>query len=116
MDEHRRAIVGPGLGTEMTDSGEELGRIRLRIVGRVQGVGYRHFMRSRARSLELRGWVRNEDDGSVVVEAEGLQASLDALVRSAATGPRGARVDPVRPEPFAGSRELMGPFEVRYFD
>jgi acylphosphatase len=100
----------------MTDSGEELERIRLRIVGRVQGVGYRYFVRLRARSLELRGWVRNEDDGSVVVEAEGLRESLDALVRSAAKGPRGARVDSVRPEPVAGGREPMGPFEVRYFD
>ena len=100
----------------MTDLGEEMERIRLRIIGRVQGVGYRHFIRSRARSLELCGWVRNEDDGSVVVEAEGLKASLDALVRSAAAGPRGARVDSVSREPFAGSRELMGPFEIRYFD
>ena len=39
--------------------------IRLRITGRVQGVGYRAFVEDRARASRLEGWVRNRRDGSV---------------------------------------------------
>jgi acylphosphatase len=80
--------------------------------GRVQGVGFRWFVRERARELGIRGWVRNRGDGSVEVEAEGDLASLERLRVSLAEGPPGARVSSVddlpagespgqRPYPFS---------------
>jgi acylphosphatase len=51
------------------------------IQGRVQGVGFRWFVQREASELELRGWVRNTEDGDVE-----LRASLRR-------GPRGSRVD-----------------------
>ena len=88
-------------------------RIQLRVVGRVQGVGFRYFVQSRARSLQLCGWVRNEDDGSVLVLAEGDQKSLDSLRQSLVRGPRSARVDSVEDEPVT-DRGPLAEFEVRY--
>ena len=54
-------------------------RRRWRFHGRVQGVGFRAFCAGAARARGLRGWVRNEPDGSVSAEAEGAPAALDAL-------------------------------------
>jgi acylphosphatase len=60
--------------------------------GRVQGVGYRAGCRQRALELRLGGWVRNRDDGSVEVEAEGPAERLGELLLWCERGPAGARV------------------------
>ena len=49
-------------------------RVRVRYVGRVQGVGFRATARATARSFAVSGWVRNEDDGSVLLEVQGEEA------------------------------------------
>ena len=48
----------------MNNRGETV-TVRITITGRVQGVGFRESMRSVAQALELNGWVRNCEDGSV---------------------------------------------------
>ncbi len=63
------------------------------IQGRVQGVGFRWFVQREAAELELRGWVRNTEDGDVEVVAAGDAGNLDELRASLRRGPRGARVD-----------------------
>jgi acylphosphatase len=63
------------------------------IQGRVQGVGFRWFVQREAAELELRGWVRNTEDGDVEVVAAGDAGNLDELRVSLRRGPRGARVD-----------------------
>jgi len=65
------------------------------IQGRVQGVGFRWFVQREASELELRGWVRNTEDGEVEVVAAGDAGNLDELRSSLRRGPRGARVDNV---------------------
>jgi acylphosphatase len=65
------------------------------IQGRVQGVGFRWFVHREASELELRGWVRNTEDGHVEVVAAGEPADLDELRASLRRGPRGSRVDRV---------------------
>ena len=66
--------------------------VRLRVRGRVQGVGFRYFTLRWARELGLDGWVRNLPDGSVEVEAVGGEEALQGLRRALARGPAGARV------------------------
>jgi DNA ligase D-like protein (predicted 3'-phosphoesterase) len=64
--------------------------IRAVIAGTVHGVGFREAVRRRAEELGVRGWVRNEDDGTVTLHAEGPSAAIDALIAFLAKGPRGA--------------------------
>jgi acylphosphatase len=68
-------------------------RVRLRIWGVVQGVGYRYFVRKTAERLALAGHVRNRADGSVEVVAEGQRPAVEALMQDLRTGPRYASVD-----------------------
>jgi DNA ligase D-like protein (predicted 3'-phosphoesterase) len=66
--------------------------VRALVSGAVQGVGFRESTRRRARKLGVLGWVRNEDDGTVAVHAEGEPGALDELVAFLHKGPRGADV------------------------
>jgi acylphosphatase len=86
-------------------------RVRLRIVGRVQGVGFRDFVRREANRLGLAGWVRNIADGSVEVEAEGPRARLAALVDAARRGPASSRVGAVE-ETWAEAEPAHAAFRV----
>ena len=61
----------------------------------MQGVGFRWFVQREASELELRGWVRNTEDGDVEVVAAGEPVDLDDLRSSLKRGPRGSRVDRV---------------------
>jgi acylphosphatase len=63
------------------------------IQGRVQGVGFRWFVQREAGELDLRGWVRNTEDGEVEVLASGPAEDLAELRTSLRRGPRGSRVD-----------------------
>jgi acylphosphatase len=63
------------------------------IQGRVQGVGFRWFVHREASELEVRGWVRNTEDGHVEVVAAGEPDDLAELRSSLRRGPRGSRVD-----------------------
>ena len=80
----------------------------VRITGRVQGVGFRWWARSRAQGLGLTGWVKNDpDERSVTLLAEGPADRLDELERLLRIGPSSARVEEVdsRREPASGSFE-----------
>jgi acylphosphatase len=65
------------------------------VSGRVQGVGFRFFVEREARTLRLKGYVRNLDDGRVEVYAIGDERSFRALRRKLESGPAGARVESV---------------------
>jgi acylphosphatase len=66
--------------------------LRIRLDGRVQGVGFRWFVRRAAQELGLTGRVRNLPDGRVEVEAAGAPERLDAFRERLRQGPPGARV------------------------
>jgi acylphosphatase len=67
-------------------------RALVQIRGRVQGVGFRYAVLSRARSLDLAGWVRNKYDGSVEAAFEGDDERVRSIVEWCRSGPRGADV------------------------
>ncbi|HXH19940.1 MAG TPA: acylphosphatase [Chitinophagales bacterium] len=67
----------------------------IRITGRVQGVWYRDSARSKARELGITGFVRNDPDGSVYIEAEGGEGELKKLVEWCWEGPPRAKVESV---------------------
>ncbi len=70
-------------------------RLSARVTGRVQGVGFRQFVATRARGLGLTGWVKNDPGGSVTVVAEGPRKTLDDFLDHLRTGPSLARVEDV---------------------
>ena len=74
----------------MTD--ESRMRVIARVTGMVQGVKYRATAQREARRRGLTGWVRNEPDGTVLIDVEGDPAAVDAFLGWCAEGPPGARV------------------------
>jgi acylphosphatase len=68
---------------------------RLRITGRVQGVGYRAWALGTAAQLGLRGWVRNRSDGSVEALVIGQDDAVARMIEACREGPFGARVSGV---------------------
>lgn len=87
----------------------------LLIEGRVQGVGFRWSLHSKAMALGLRGWVRNRSDGSVEALICGGQDAVDALTVWAHRGPDHARVQRVlsNDEPNTDVGEKLEPFHQR---
>ncbi len=71
---------------------------RIRVQGRVQGVGFRVFTAQAARRFELLGGVRNLEDGRVELEVEGLKALIEALLKELKIGPPAAEVSKIETE------------------
>jgi acylphosphatase len=91
----------------------EKARLQAHVHGRVQGVGYRVFVREAARRLDLAGSVCNEEDGSVLVVAEGARADLERLLAELHRGPGAARVTRVDAGWSSPVGEPAGRFEVQ---
>jgi len=70
-----------------------MSRAHLLISGRVQGVFYREHVRRWAAPLRIRGWIRNNDDGSVEAVLEGEKNNLESLIEKMRGGPPMSRVD-----------------------
>jgi acylphosphatase len=83
--------------------GESLLEVRLRVEGRVHGVGYRAHCERLARELELTGYAANMPDGSVEALVQGTPKSVQAFVEKIQQGPA-----PGRPERMVllASREI----------
>lgn len=82
----------------MTEPSEPLAAVRATVRGHVQGVFFRDTVVGRARELGAMGWVRNEEDGSVRVHAEGPEEAVEGLLDFLREGPPRARVEEVEVE------------------
>lgn len=69
--------------------------VHIRIDGRVQGVGYRAWVRARALEFGLTGWVRNRRDGAVEAVLQGPLDVVENMLRACEDGPRDAAVTAV---------------------
>jgi acylphosphatase len=69
------------------------------VTGRVQGVGYRMWAEREAQALGLRGWVRNEPDGSVAALVGGPEEAVAKMLDLFRSGPRSATVTGVASRP-----------------
>ncbi|MFO7844951.1 MAG: acylphosphatase [Balneolaceae bacterium] len=87
----------------------------IRLSGRVQGVGFRHFTRVNAKELGVLGWVRNLPDGDVEAVLQGDRSSVDTLIERLKEGPRMARVDNLSVDKEAEAlSESFREFSVRH--
>jgi DNA ligase D-like protein (predicted 3'-phosphoesterase) len=84
--------------TTFGSMGEEKKAVRAIVRGRVQGVGFRQAVLEKAQQSGVFGWVRNADDGSVAVHAEGHAGAVTRLSEFLEQGPRGAAVEEVEVE------------------
>jgi acylphosphatase len=88
-------------------------RVHFVVTGRVQGVGFRWFVRAEARPLELVGWVRNRPDGAVEGMVEGRDDAIDALIACLEVGPPSAIVTNVDISEISDQAEPFKHFEIR---
>ena len=93
----------------MTENGADVARWE--VVGRVQGVGFRWYVREQARRWGLAGWVRNRDDGAVEIAATGPRESIAGLRAAVRRGPPGAFVTDVR-DIAAQTTDYPTPFSI----
>lgn len=80
-------------------------RYTIYLAGQVQGIGFRIAAGEKARELRLKGFARNESDGSLVIDVEGEEQGLLAFLAWCSHGPRGAKVKKVS---YGASDELRG--------
>ncbi|HKJ96519.1 MAG TPA: acylphosphatase [Thermoplasmataceae archaeon] len=84
----------------------------IRVFGRVQGVGFRYATRSRARELNLKGWVENHKDGSVMIEVQGDERMCAEFIQWCRHGPGYSWVE--RIEIREKEPETMEKFNIRH--
>jgi acylphosphatase len=86
--------------------------LSIKIIGKVQGVFFRASTREKARALGIKGFVRNERDESVYIEAEGEENTLKEFTAWCKQGPPRAVVEKV--EVIEGTIKNFTGFEVQY--
>ena len=87
--------------------------VRIKVQGRVQGVGFRYYPCRRARDFGLDGWVRNERDGSVIIHLQGPEEKIESMHKWLEKGPPSARVDHLTVIPAVIDSTLFD-FEITY--
>jgi len=83
----------------------------IRVMGKVQGVFFRASAREKAEGLGVKGFVRNEADGSVYIEAEAEEIILEQFLEWCRQGPPRARIDKL--DVAGGEVRKFEGFEVR---
>ena len=87
--------------------------IHVSVDGRVQGVGYREFVRSSADRFGVTGWEQNRNDGSVEARLRGTTEGVEAVIADMRRGPRFAEVASLRIEARPRNEDASLGFEVR---
>jgi len=70
--------------------------MQLKVIGRVQGVGFRFYTNKKAQEHGIKGFVQNKPDGSVYIEAQAEEKNLNTFVDWVKKGPAWARVREVK--------------------
>ncbi|MCK5536644.1 MAG: acylphosphatase [Bacteroidales bacterium] len=83
----------------------------VKIKGDVQGVGFRFWLKQKARDLNLHGFVRNQDNGNVYTLVQGEKEDLDDYLDSCSEGPELAKVKKVEHE-SGEIEEVLESFEI----
>lgn len=88
-------------------------RIHILVYGAVQGVFFRANAQNQAKKLGIFGWIRNLEDGSVEVLAEGEKEELEKLLEWCSHGPSDASVSKIDHEWLENKNEFSD-FKIKY--
>jgi acylphosphatase len=88
-------------------------RLSFRISGRVQGVGYRWFVKETAAKHGVAGWIRNTLDGAVEGEAQGGVPALDGFLKELKDGHSGAEVKETETQEMLDSETAEKDFHIK---
>jgi len=83
---------------------------RLRVKGKVQGVGFRYHTKLKASELNILGTVQNQDDGSVLIEAQGEKEKMEHFIQWCKKGPAMAEVSELLKEEI--NSNLFAEFKI----
>ena len=75
--------------------------VQITVFGRVQGVGFRYSTLNKANNLRVSGYVKNQSNRTVLIEAEGDEAAIDLLIEWCKKSPSWSRVSNVVVAPSA---------------
>ena len=87
--------------------------VRILLSGFVQGVGFRHFVKSNAQSLSINGWVKNLPDGKVEALLQGNEKNIEHLIAICKKGPFLSEVEDIKVEKVRTS-EAFHEFEISH--
>lgn len=73
--------------------------VTIKVNGRLQNTGYRHFARLAAQDYSIKGILIYNPDGSVYIEAQGEENNLEAFLAYCKRGPIWGRVDNIDIQP-----------------
>jgi acylphosphatase len=83
--------------------------VHMHVTGRVQGVGFRYMTKNLADQLKITGWVKNNFDGSVEIEAQGDELILKEFIEGVKASPSpSGRVNTLK-------TESIPTFEAKHF-
>lgn len=90
--------------------------VKILIAGRVQGVFFRAYIEEKAVELDLKGWVRNNSDGSLEAIFEGSDDKIQQILTWCKQGPSAAKVDELKVEKLAPEdlNEKLIRFYIKY--
>jgi len=94
-------------------SKDDMVRVHVWVMGRVQAVGFRAFVQQNALQIGVTGWVRNVGYETVEAVAEGTHAQIDRFLTMVKRGPTGSQVDQAREEWEAVTGEFAS-FGVKF--
>ena len=88
-------------------------RYHIVVHGRVQGVGFRYYTLQQAKTLGVRGWVKNNLDGTVEIDAQATKDKMDRFLSAVKKGSPHSRVEHLDVEERKGAKSYKS-FQVKY--
>jgi acylphosphatase len=88
-------------------------KVNIKIYGRVQGVFFRHNTKKVADKLNVKGWVKNNSDGTVEAVIEGDKKDVDRLINWCRKGPIGSKVEKIEVKEVRYRKEFDN-FSIAY--
>lgn len=87
--------------------------LKIKVSGKLQGVGYRAFVQKQAQSLGIEGTVQNTDDGQgVVIHVAGQADKLDNLIDLLYKGTSSSKISNLAVEPMISEKDFRGVFRI----